>query len=77
MDINSKTNYNSLEDVEMAYYNDELDFESLVGIVGEDEAEGYRLLKQKLDKDPKSLPKKKEKQVYPDDFEPETSTRNS
>ena len=58
------------------YYQDEISHDELVEVVGVEEAEGYKLLKNKLNASTESLPEVGDiDSVYPEDFEPATSSQ--
>lgn len=62
--------------VATAYYEGTLGFEDLATLVGPKEANGYRALKENVNRDPREIPGPDEIQddPYPNDFDAETTT---
>lgn len=52
------------EEAVFLYYNDRITYEELARIIGEDEAKGHDLLKEKIERIPNDMPDKKTDSVY-------------
>jgi hypothetical protein len=74
--INRQLDQEAVErDIGAAYYDDRIEFDTLVALVGPKEAHAYKYLKAKLNQEPRDLPDvDPDADIYPEDFEPKTTS---